>query len=58
VGDAFYNGELENEIRILVTTSGTVNLSDFTFRKDSDREAIMEKIEAWQPLHKYVNFAY
>ena len=46
VGDAFYNGELENEIRILVTTSGTVNLSDFTFRKDSDREAIMEKIES------------
>ena len=44
VADAFYNGELENEIRLLATRSGTVNLSDFTFRKDSDREAIMEKI--------------
>ena len=46
VADAFYNGELENEIRLLATTSDTVNLSDFTFRKDSDREAIMEKIES------------
>ena len=46
VADAFYNGELESEIRLLVTTSGTVTLSDFTFRKDSDREALMEKIES------------
>ena len=43
VADAFYNGELESEIRLLVTTRGTVTLSDFTFRKDSDREALMEK---------------
>ena len=46
VADAFYNGELKNEIRLLATTSDTVNLSDFTFRKDPDREAIMEKIES------------
>ena len=46
VADAFYNGELESEIRLLVTTRGTVTLSDFTFRKDSDREALMEKTES------------
>ena len=39
VADAFYNGDLENEIRLLATTSGTVNLSDFTFRKDSERQS-------------------
>ena len=44
--DAFYNGELESEIRLLVTTRGTVTLSDFTFRKDSDREALTEKTES------------
>ena len=38
--------ELESEIRLLVTTRGTVTLIDFTFRKDSDREALMEKIES------------
>ena len=46
VADAFYNGELESEIRLLATTRGTVTLSDFTFRKDSDREALMEKTES------------
>ena len=46
MADAFYNGELESEIRLLVATSGTVTLSDFTFRKDSDREAMMENIES------------
>ena len=35
-----------SEIRLLVATSGTVTLSDFTFRKDSDREAMMENIES------------
>ena len=46
VADAFYNGEVENEIRLLVNGSGSLTLTDFTFRKDSDREAIMEKIES------------
>ena len=46
VADAFYNGEVENEIRLLVTGSSRLTLSDFTFRKDSDREVIMEKIES------------
>ena len=46
VADAFYNGEVESEIRLLVNGSGSLTLTDFTFRKDSDREAIMEKIES------------
>ena len=44
VADAFYNGEVENEIRHLVGEGW--KLQDFSFRNDSDRECIMEKIES------------
>ena len=41
--DAFYNGEIENEIRFLVlATNPTFSL---TFKRDSDREETMEMIE-------------
>ena len=44
--DAFYNGEIENEIRFLVlATNPTFSLSHFTFKRDSDREETMEMIE-------------
>lgn len=43
VADAFYNGEIENEIRQLASEGWQV--TDFSFRSDSDRERIMEEIE-------------
>ena len=38
VAEAFYTGEVENELR-------RVNCIDYTFRSDSDREMCMEMIE-------------
>ncbi|XP_064393011.1 uncharacterized protein LOC135340449 isoform X3 [Halichondria panicea] len=38
VGEAFYNGEVENELR-------RVNKIDYRFHKDSEREECMERIE-------------
>ncbi len=38
VGEAFYNGEVENELR-------RVNKIDYHFHKDSEREECMERIE-------------
>ena len=43
VADAFYNGEIENEIRQLAFEGWQV--TDFSFRSDSDQERIMEEIE-------------
>ena len=37
VGEAFYTGELEHEIR-------EVGLVDFRFKRDSDREKCMESV--------------
>ena len=38
VGEVFYNGEIENELR-------RINRIDFRLKKDSDREKCMEMIE-------------
>ena len=38
VSEAFYNGELENELR-------RINMVDYRFKKDSDREECMGIIE-------------
>ena len=46
VAEAFYNGELENEIRLLVEENNTLKLADFVYMKDSDRDVLMENIEA------------
>ena len=43
--DAFYNGEVENEVRLLLKDS-SMQLDDFKMKKDSDREVLMEKIES------------
>ncbi len=43
VADAFYNGEMENEIRLLVTEK--MKLEDIFLKSDGDRETIMERIE-------------
>ena len=44
--NAFYNGELENEIRLLINDNHDLNLKDFTLRRDADRENIMEQVES------------
>ena len=46
VGEAFYTGELEHEIR-------EVGLVDFRFKKDSDREKCMESVEELRKHHLY-----
>ena len=38
VGEAFYNGELEDELR-------TIGKVDYRFKCDSDREVCMEMVE-------------
>lgn len=38
VAEAFYNGEVENELR-------RISCTEFVFRNDSDRELCMEMIE-------------
>ena len=38
VGEAFYNGELENELR-------RIGRIDYLFKRDSDRERCMEVVE-------------
>ena len=38
VGEAFYNGELENELR-------RIGKIDYLFKRDSDRERCMEVVE-------------
>ena len=45
VAEAFYRGELENEIRLLVREDATLKLGDFSCKEDMDREGIMERIE-------------
>ena len=42
--EAFYNSELESEVRLLVAEE-KLTLDECTFQQDSDREKIMEKIE-------------
>ena len=44
VADAFYNGEIENEIRQLVREGW--KFTNFSFKNDSDRERLMEVIES------------
>ena len=51
--DAFYNGELENEVRLLVNDYATMQLEDFKMKKDSDREVLMEKIESFRSHNIY-----
>lgn len=41
VGEAFYNGELEAELR-------RINMIDYRFKKDNDREGCMETIEEFR----------
>ena len=43
--DAFYNGELESEVRTLLEES-KLTFDDCIFRKDSDRERIMQLVES------------
>ena len=43
--DAFYNGELESEVRTLLEESKLI-LDDCVFQKDSDRESIMQMVES------------
>ena len=44
VADAFYPGEVENEVRLLVEQRKKA-LEDFVLRRDSEREEWMETIE-------------
>ncbi len=54
--DAFYNGEIENEIRFLaLATNPNFALSNFTFNRDSDREETMEMIEAIRSCSIYTH---
>ena len=54
--DAFYNGELESEIRLLVQLAEPpCSLSHFSFIRDSDREDIMETIEAIRSTSIYTH---
>lgn len=42
--EAFYNGEVESEVRLLIE-EGKLSLEDCIMHQDTDRELIMEKIE-------------
>ena len=44
VSEAFYNSELESEVRLLAAEK-KLTLDECIFRQDADRENIMEKIE-------------
>ena len=46
VGEAFYNGELESELR-------RIGKVDFRFKKDSDRDKCMEMIEIERRCNMY-----
>ena len=45
VSEAFYNSELESEVRLLVAEK-KLTLNECIFRQDADRNNIMEKIES------------
>lgn len=54
--EAFYNGEVESEVRLLIE-EGKLSLEDCIMHQDTDRELIMEKIEfirshSIYPYHK------
>ncbi len=51
--DAFYNGELEDELRLLVTEHPSLQLCDFPFNTDADREPIMEQVETFRAQSIY-----
>ena len=54
--DAFYDGELESEVRLLVLLAKPpCSLSHFSFTRDSDREMIMETIEAIRSTSIYTH---
>lgn len=46
VGEAFYNGELESELR-------RIGKIDFCFKKDGDRDHCMEMIEVERRCNHY-----
>lgn len=50
--DAFWNGELENEVRILSQESA-LTLDEAVFYTDSDREKIMDKVESLRSCSIY-----
>ena len=45
VADAFWNGELEHEVRAL-SRENALTLDETTFYMDSDRENIMDEVES------------
>ncbi len=51
--DAFYNGELEDEVRLLVAEHPSLQLCDFSFNVDADRERIMEQVESFRAQSIY-----
>ncbi len=53
VADAFYNGELESEIRFLIEEHPTLQLDDFPFNTDADREHIMEQVESFRDIYPH-----
>ena len=50
--DAFWNGELENEIRTL-SQENALTLDEVVFYTDSDREKIMDKVESLRSCSIY-----
>ena len=52
VADAFYTGEVENEVRLLVEQRKKA-LEDFVLRRDSEREEWMETIEKLRCISIY-----
>ena len=45
--DALYNGELGNEVRLLVNNYATMQLEDFKMKMDNEKEVLMEKIKSF-----------
>lgn len=55
--EAFYNGEVENEVRMLVSEN-KLNLRECVYHHDSDRDHIMDKIESIRSNSIYPHVCY
>lgn len=53
VGEAFYTGEVENEIRHMLQENPGTTLLQFRFKTDSDREEMMKTIESIRVTSTY-----
>lgn len=53
VGEAFYTGEVENEIRHMLQENPGTTLLQFRFKTDSDREEVMKTIESIRVTSTY-----